>query len=142
MASNDSLYLPYPVRATDADSVPTHVDLEMPGSRPKFMNFTLTGGVVYARGSVLGQITATGKLKLAASAAGDGSQNPIAVLNTDIDATLNSNADVTFDVIVSGATLNPNALVLGVGTTLGAAQIALAARGFAFRTPGFSGSPV
>ncbi|MBR0406171.1 MAG: hypothetical protein IJI68_13375, partial [Eggerthellaceae bacterium] len=61
---------------------------------------------------------------------------PLAVLNTDVDATA---GDVTFDVMVSGAVLNPNALVLGVGTTLAVAQAALNGRGFAFRTPGFSG---
>lgn len=132
----DNWNLPYPVRTGDADSVATHVHLEMPGSRPKFQNFTLTAGQVYAKGSVLGQVAANSKLKLAAAAAGDGSQNPIAVLNTDVDATA---GDVTFDVMVSGAVLNPNALVLGVGTTLAVAQAALNGRGFAFRTPGFSG---
>lgn len=134
--------IPFPVNHADADSWAPGNELEMPGSRPRLMNFTLTGGVVYAKGSVLGQVTATGKLKLAASAAGDGSQNPMAVLTVPIDATANSNADVTFDVMVSGGILNPAALVLGTGTTSGVAQTALVARGFSFRTPGFSGSPV
>jgi hypothetical protein len=35
--------------------------------------------------------------------------------------------------------LNPLALVLGAGTTQAAAVTALLARGFTFRTPGFSG---
>lgn len=131
--------IPYPVRHTDADSWAPGNDLEMPFSRPRFLNVTLKGGQVYAKGSVLGQITATGKFTLALSAAGDGSQAPIAVLNTDVDATQNTNADVTFDVMVGGAVLNPAALVLGTGTTSSAAQIALVARGFTFRTPGFSG---
>lgn len=137
MPSNDNLYLQYPARATEAGSVPTFVDLEMPGSRPVFQNFTILGGQgVLSRGSVLGQITTGGKLKLAAAAAGDGSQDCMAVLNTDLDTT---GGDVTFDVMVNGAILNPDALVLGAGTTSAVAQAALLARGFAFRKPGFSG---
>lgn len=131
--------IPYPARHVDADAWTPGNDLEMPGSRPRFQNMTLTGGAVYAKGSVLGVVTATGKLKLSAAAAGDGSQTPIAVLNTDVDATANTNADVNFDVMVSGAVLNPAALVLGAGITSDAAQTALLGRGFAFRTPGFSG---
>jgi hypothetical protein len=133
---SDTWNIPYPVRTGDADSVPTHVQLELPGSRPRFQNFTLLAGQLYKKGSVLGVITASGKLTLSASAAGDGSQTPIAVLNIDVDATA---ADVKFDVMVGGAVLNPAALVLGTGLTSAAAQTALLARGFAFRTPGFSG---
>lgn len=127
--------LPYPVRAQEVDSI-SFTSFELPGSRPRFMNFTLASGAVYLKGSVLGQVTASGKLKLAAAAAGDGSQNPMAVLNTDVDATA---GDVTFDVMVTGAVLNPDALVLGAGTTKAAAVAALRTLGFQFRTPGFSG---
>lgn len=129
---------PYPVRHADADSWSPGNDLEMPNSRPRFQNVVLKGGQVYAKGSVLGQITATGKYTLALAAAGDGSQNPIAVLSVDIDATQNTNADVNFDVMATGAVLNPAALVLGTGITSAAAQAALMGRGFTFRTPGFS----
>jgi hypothetical protein len=132
----DPTRIPYPVRHADADSIGNHVDLELPGSRPRFQNFTLLAGQLYARGSVMGQVTASGKLTLSASAAGDGSQNPIAVLNTDVDAT---GGDVTFDVYVGGAVLNQDALVLGTGMTLAAVEAALIARGFAFRHVGFSG---
>lgn len=126
----------YPARTGEADSFAPGNDLELPGSRPRFMNFTLASGSVYAKGSVLGMVTASRKLKLSASAAGDGSEAPMAVLNTTVDATA---GDVTFDVMVSGAVLNPAALVLGTGTTSNAAQDALRALGFQFRTPGYSG---
>lgn len=124
----------FPANAGQVDSFTPGPDLHMPGSRPKFQNFTLTAGT-YAKGAVLGMVTATRKLLLAASAAGDGSQAPMAVL----DRALVLAADATFDVMVSGAVLNPAALVLGTGTTSNAAQDALRTLGFQFRTPGFSG---
>lgn len=136
-----SVNLQYPARAQQVDDI-AHVQFELPGSRPRFMNFTILGGQTLAKGSVLGKITASGKLKLAASAAGDGSQNCMAVLNTAIstfEADGTTPKDMTFDVIVSGAVLNPAALVLGAGTTSAVAQDALRALGFQFRTPGFSG---
>jgi hypothetical protein len=64
----------YPAKHVDADSFSPGNDLQMPGSKPKFMNFTILGGQTLLKGSVLGMVTASRKLKLAASAAGDGSQ--------------------------------------------------------------------
>ncbi len=138
----DAHNLPYPLRAEVADTVASHVDLELPGSRPKFMNFTILGGQTLTKGSVLGMVTTGRKLKLAASAAGDGSQNCMAVLNTDL-ATFDTDGttplDMKFDVIVSGGVFNSAALVLGTGTTLNVASDALRALGNQVRTPGFSG---
>jgi hypothetical protein len=133
--------IPYPVNAGEVDSI-SYLNLEMPGSHPKFMNFTILGGQTLKAGSVLGLVTASRKLKLAAAAAGDGSQAPMAVLNTDIStfaADGTTPKDMTFDVMVSGAVLNPAALVLGAGITATAAQDALRPLGFQFRSPGFSG---
>lgn len=132
----------FPARTGVADSFTPDAQLMLPGSRPRFQNFVLTGGVTYAKGSVLGMVTASRKLKLAAAAAGDGSQNPIAVLDRDIaafDTDGTTPLDTSFDVIVRGAVLNPAALVLGAGITSNAAQDALTARGFSFRSTGFSG---
>jgi hypothetical protein len=132
----------YPARAGVADSFTPDAQLTLPGSRPRFQNFTLKGGATYAKGSVLGMITASRKLTLAVAAAGDGSQNPIAVLDRDVAAFDVDGAtalDTTFDVMVGGAVLNPAALVLGTGITSAAAQDALTARGFSFRSTGFSG---
>jgi hypothetical protein len=132
----------YPANAGVVDSFTPDPQLMLPGSRPRFMNFTLLGGQTLAKGSVLGMVTATRKLKLAAAAAGDGSQAPIAVLDRDI-ATFDTDGvtalDTTFDVLVGGVVLNPAALVLGAGTTAPAAQDALRPLGFQFRSTGFSG---
>ncbi|MGZ6199178.1 MAG: head decoration protein [Vulcanimicrobiaceae bacterium] len=132
----------YPANAGQVDSFTPGPDLQLPGSRPRFQNFTILGGLTLLKGSVLGVITATGKLTLSASAAGDGSQNPVAVLDRDL-ATFDINGttplDTTFDVIVGGAVLNPAALVLGTGMTAAAVETALLARGFSFRNTGFSG---
>jgi hypothetical protein len=132
----------YPANAGEVDSFTPDPQLLLPGSHVRFQNFTLLGGLHFLKGSVLGIITATGKLTLCASAAGDGSQNPVAVLDRDIgtfDTDGVTSLDTTFDVMVQGAVLNPAALVLGVGMTLAAVQTALLARGFTFRTTGFSG---
>ena len=132
----------YPARATDADSFSPDPQLKLPGSEPKFMNFTILGGQTLAKGSVLGMVTASRKLKLAAAAAGDGSQTPMAVLQNDLatyDTDGTTPLDITFDVWVSGVVLNSAALVLGTGTTLAVAQDALRALGFQFRSTGFSG---
>lgn len=132
----------FPANAGQVDSFTPDPQLLLPGSRPSFQNFTLLGGLNFLKGSVLGVITATGKLTLCAAAAGDGSQNPVAVLDRnvstfDIDGI--TPLDTTFDVMVRGAVLNPAALVLGVGMTAAAVENALLARGFSFRNTGFSG---
>lgn len=46
---------------------------------------TITGGS-YKRGTVLGAITASGKYTLCVKTAADGSQNPVAILIDDVDA--------------------------------------------------------
>lgn len=131
----------FPARAADADSI-SFTAFEVPGSRPKFENMVILGGQTLVKGSVLGIITASGKLKLSASAAGDGSQNPVAVLHHDI-TTLAADGvtaqDMNASVAVTGGAYNEDALVLGAGMTAAAVKLALIARGFTFRTPGFSG---
>jgi hypothetical protein len=132
----------YPANAGVVDSFTPDPQLLLPGSRVRFQNFILLGGLHFLKGSVLGIITASGKLTLSASAAGDGSQNPVAVLDRDLgtfDTDGVTSLDTTFDVMVHGAVLNPAALVLGTGMTLAVVQTALLARGFTFRTTGFSG---
>ena len=132
----------YPANAGQVDSFTPDPQLLLPGSRIRFQNFTILGGLTLLKGSVLGIITASGKLTLSASAAGDGSQNPVAVLDRnlstfDVDGV--TALDTTFDVIVHGAVLNPAALVLGTGMTIAAVETALLARGFTFARTGFSG---
>lgn len=132
----------YPARHADADSFAPGNDLLMPGSEPKFMNFTILAGQNLLKGSVVGMVTASRKLKLCASAAGDGSQTPIGVIDRDLNAVDidgSTPLDTKFDIIVSGAVFNPNALVLGAGMTQNVVQDALRALGNQFSTPGFSG---
>lgn len=63
---------------------------------------TLLQGMPYPVGSVLGQITASGKYKLATSGGTDGAQTATAVLLYAVDATL---ADATGIVVVRGPSI-------------------------------------
>lgn len=86
-------------------------------------------------GAVLGVVTATGKYKLARSAAVDGSQNPVAVLIADGlglsgDITLVANTDTKALALARGPSIVAGAaLQLGTGITLAAATTALKAVG-------------
>lgn len=75
---------------------------------------TLLAGTNYKLGSVLGQITASGKYTLSASAATDGSQTPDAILAEDADA---SSADQQAIAYFSGL-FNEKKLTLGTGHTI------------------------
>lgn len=107
--------IPHPAKGGQIASI-TYLDFLMPGSDHVFEPFVIAGGQQLLRGAVLGQVTATGKLLLAASAAGDGSNSPMAILCEDLDTTVNANADIPFHVLVHGR-VNPEALVFGAGTT-------------------------
>lgn len=63
---------------------------------------TLLQGMPYPVGSVLGQITASGKYKLATSGGSDGAQTASAVLLYAVDATL---SDATGIVVVRGPSI-------------------------------------
>lgn len=84
-------------------------------------------------GAVLGKVTATGKYKLATSAAVDGSQNPVAILIADglglsQDIALAANTDTKALVLSKGPVIVGDAyLQLGTGITAAAAKTALAA---------------
>lgn len=84
-------------------------------------------------GTVLGKVTATGKYKVALSAAGDGSQTPAAVLIANYlgvseDIALANATDTKVLVLVRGPViLAGEALTLGTGTTLSAVKTAFAA---------------
>ena len=86
-------------------------------------------------GAVLGVVTATGKYKLAKSAATDGSQNPAGILIADGlglsgDIALAGNTDTKALVLARGPVIVADAaLQLGTGTTLAAATAALKALG-------------
>lgn len=98
---------------------------------------TITGGAVYKRGTVLGQITASGKFTMALSASNDGSQNPARILVDDVDTT---GGDVNGGTYQMGE-FNGNALVLGTGITLAAATSALAAFNIYVKSPVSAADP-
>lgn len=77
---------------------------------------TILSGEVRDAGSVLGKITASGKYKLSASAAGDGSQTPALVLAQDIDASGGDKQALCYETCSGGVV--SSALILGAGHTI------------------------
>ncbi|MCP4352297.1 MAG: head decoration protein [Desulfobacterales bacterium] len=72
---------------------------------------TIKSGETLTRGTVVGKITATGKIVKSLAAASDGSKDPIGILVEDVDA---SAADVIAPVYKAGV-FNPDSLTLGTG---------------------------
>ncbi len=131
----------YPVNAGAVDGIVFN-GLFIPGHTPKFQNMTVKAGQTLYAGTVLGIITASGKLVMSVAAAGDGSEVPVAVLPFDIatyDTDGTTGLDMTASVISGQAYLNETALIYGAGYTLAAIKLALLARGINTRAPGFSG---
>lgn len=85
---------------------------------------TIVAGQNLKRGAVLGKITASGKYKLSASAAGDGSEVLDVVLLQDTDATA---ADTAAPVALTGA-FNARALIFGAGHNAASAKAPLRAK--------------
>jgi hypothetical protein len=116
--------------------------LWLPGHEPHFMNYVIAGGQTLLAGSVLGRVTATGKLKLSAASAADGSETPMAVLAHDVasyDAVSGAAKDVNASVIVAEAYINETALHWGADHTLTSVKEALRPLGILLRAPGYSG---
>lgn len=88
---------------------------------PMFFTVALTATAL-PRGSIMGIITASGKLKLTNVASTDGSEVPFCVLSNTIDATA---ADVLTTVFVAGE-FNKDAL--NAGSTITTAMIQALAR--------------
>ncbi|MGG5811464.1 head decoration protein [Falsiroseomonas sp. CW058] len=93
---------------------------------------TLLSGQNLARGAVVGLITASGKITLSASAAGDGSQVPYGVLADDCNA---SGGDLANCPVILAGEVNDNALILGAGHTLASIRAGLRDRGIYLKTP-------
>ena len=91
---------------------------------------TIASGANLAQGALLGKITASGKFKLSASAATDGSEVPDAILAEAANATA---ADVQAVVYFSGE-FNESALSLGAGHTLVSIKAGLRDRNIYLRT--------
>ncbi len=78
-------------------------------------SYVLLAGQVLERGTIVGMITASGKLTTSTSAAADGSQNPFGILIDHYDSTLGDMAGC--GVYLKGE-FNENAVILGTGWTL------------------------
>jgi len=115
--------------------------LWMPGEHPIFQEYIIAGGQSLAAGSVLGLISASGKLVLSALAAGDGSQTPMAILPQPINTYASDGAtpqDMWFSVLVHGR-VNPTALVFGTGQTIANTKELLRANAIHLVAPIYSG---
>lgn len=88
-------------------------------------SITLVNGQNLKRGAVLGNITASDKYTLSASAANDGSQTPALVLAFDVDA---SAGDVVCDAYAGGA-FDSTKLILGAGHTPASVEAAFRKEG-------------
>ena len=82
----------------------------------------ITGGT-YKRGTVLGVVTASGKYTLSVKTATDGSENPVAILVDNVDA---STADQNGGLYLMGE-FNQNHIIIDASWTLAAIKTALRA---------------
>ena len=92
------------------------------------LTVTLAAGQNLKRGALLGAVTAGGQYKLSASAAGDGSQAPMAVLVHDADTTA---AAAPVEVYLRGD-FNQDVLTFGAGHTPTSVRAALHDTGIVF----------
>lgn len=125
--------LPHPAFGGTVSAL-VYEQLAMPGKDPVRAPFVIETGQVLKAGSVLGAKSATGKLVLSASAAGDGSQTPMAILAEDLDTT---GGDKVFDVFVEGF-FNENALVFGTGHDANSVRLGLRNVGIYLQVPRYS----
>lgn len=88
-------------------------------------SITLLSGQNVGRGAVLGRVTASGKYKLSASAASDGSEVPVAIAAEPIDATAGDAAGPAYHT----GEFNAAQLAFGAGHTAASVEAALRARG-------------
>lgn len=132
--------LPISARAGVVDAV-VHNQLRLPGPDVFVEPFNFEAGQTLLPGSVLGIVTATGRLKLSAAAAVDGSQVPVAILLEPIssfDPATGAGAVISGPAATKG-TFNQTALILGAGHTVASIKDGLRARGIHLRAPGYSG---
>lgn len=107
-------------------------DLLVAGDHPiRHVPVTIISGQNLARGAVLGKITASGKHNLSASAAGDGSNTPVAILIEAVDATSGDKKALAY---IAGD-FNANQLILGAGHTVATIRDALAQKSIYIHTP-------
>lgn len=117
----------YPAGMTEETFAP---DKLLVGGKYRSKKVTIDTGVL-TRGTLLGKITASGKYIKSASAAGDGSQTPDAILAEDVDATA---ADKEAMVYYTGD-FDETAVTFGTGHTAASVREGLRAKGIHLITP-------
>ena len=128
--------IPHPAHGGTVD-VLVHKQLFAPGKQPMMANFLILTGQTLKKGSILGAVSASGKLKLSTAAAGDGSEVPVAILGEDLDTT---SGDKLFAVYVEG-TFNEQALVYGAGHDANSVRLNLRKVGIYLQAPRYSFVP-
>jgi len=106
------------------------------GGQPIYCPLVVAAGQVLAANSVMGIVTATGEAVLCDPAAGDGSEQPYAILQENLDTT--AAADEVSLITFSNRTINFNALVHHTAWDKKLLSRALSLRGIATRTPMYS----
>ena len=93
----------------------------------------LVSGQNLARGALVGRITTGGKYTLSLAASSDGSEVPVGVMLTDVDA---SGGDKTIanSIALAGA-FDTNKMTFGTGHTAASVRAALAQKGIFLYTP-------
>ena len=102
----------------------TKADNLLAGEFPRIVELATVSGGKYARGTILGKITASGKCTICTSAATDGSKDAYAILAEAVDT---SEKDKQAVVYLTGE-FNAAALTVGSGLTVDGLKDALRAK--------------
>ena len=108
------------------------------GGQPTFMEQFVAQGAAYEAGEVLGRITATGILTKCDPAAGDGSEEPFAILMENLDLTAAAADEEVSVLTTSNRTINFKALVHDAAWDKKELRSKLSLRGIQTRTPMYS----
>ena len=103
------------------DQGETKADNLLAGEFPRIVELATVSGGKYARGTILGKITASGKCTICTSAATDGSKDAYAILAEAVDT---SEKDKQAVVYLTGE-FNAAALTVGSGLTVDGLKDAL-----------------
>ncbi|OLA80495.1 MAG: hypothetical protein BHW58_07600 [Azospirillum sp. 51_20] len=106
------------------DQGETKADNLLAGEFPRIVELATVSGGKYARGTILGKITASGKCTICTSAATDGSKDAYAILAEAVDT---SEKDKQAVVYLTGE-FNAAALTVGSGLTVDGLKDALRAK--------------
>ena len=106
------------------DQGETKADNLLAGEFPRIVELATVSGGKYARGTILGKITASGKCTICTSAATDGSKDAYAILAEAVDT---SEKDKQAVVYRTGE-FNAAALTVGSGLTVDGLKDALRAK--------------